>query len=355
MDSFSELRHVLAAHAGQYPLMRPADAVKLVYQNEMGGGHLIADPQSSVQRLCGELAQTAPLPGCPLIEDIGSGMGRVMLAALDTRLCPPAQLNADFVRSAQLHRGAPDVLRQKLGVLRRAAADGLFAFSAAELDAFLKPYAASGCPALSHSPEYRAAYRPAYRVVQTSVSLSGLLDAAGRALRQKGHLIIAVDGRCASGKTTLAARLHDVLGWAVVHIDDFFLRPEQRTPERYATPGENVDHERFLAEVLTPLRAGRAAEYRPFDCHAGQLGAPVRAEAAPVTVVEGSYSCHPALRDLYDLRVFSDVGPAEQMRRIKARNGRSAEVFRDRWIPLEERYFSACGVRECCDFWLTLV
>ena len=49
-------------------------------------------------------------------------------------------------------------------------------------------------------------------------------------------------------------------------MDDFFLRPEQRTPERYAEPGGNVDRERFLAEVLIPLRAGETVQYRRFDC-----------------------------------------------------------------------------------------
>ena len=38
-----ELIKILRAHAEKYPLMRPQDAVKLVYQNEFGGGHLIVD------------------------------------------------------------------------------------------------------------------------------------------------------------------------------------------------------------------------------------------------------------------------------------------------------------------------
>ena len=57
---------------------------------------------------------------------------------------------------------------------------------------------------------------------------------------------------------------HDFTGKTIM--DHFFLRPEQRTPERLRTPGENVDHERFLEEVLCPLRAGRVFWYRPFDC-----------------------------------------------------------------------------------------
>ena len=70
------------------------------------------------------------------------------------------------------------------------------------------------------------------------------------------RLLIAVDGRCASGKTTLAATLEEETGCNVVHMDDFFLRPEQRTPQRLAEPGGNVDYERFRQEVILPLSRG---------------------------------------------------------------------------------------------------
>lgn len=165
--------------------------------------------------------------------------------------------------------------------------------------------------------------------------------------------LVALDGRCASGKTTLAARLQAACGCGVVHLDDFFLRPEQRTKERYATPGENIDHERFLAEVLLPLCRGEAAEYRPYDCARQELGDPVRVEPSSVVVAEGSYACHSALWPYYDLRVFLTVPPEEQLRRITARNGaQGAEVFRTQWIPLEEQYFSAYRIAEKCDLCL---
>ncbi len=161
--------------------------------------------------------------------------------------------------------------------------------------------------------------------------------------------LVALDGRCASGKTTLAEALSVELGCTLLHMDDFFLRPEQRTPARLATPGENIDHERFLEEALLPLRAGRPFAYRPFDCHTRTLGAPVAVTPTPIVLVEGSYACHPALRDYYDLRLFLTVAPDEQMRRITARSGEAAAaVFRDRWIPLEEAYFAACAVESVC-------
>ena len=45
-------------------------------------------------------------------------------------------------------------------------------------------------------------------------------------------VIVAIDGKCTSGKTTLASKLAEIYDCNVFHMDDFFLRPEQRTPER---------------------------------------------------------------------------------------------------------------------------
>lgn len=162
-------------------------------------------------------------------------------------------------------------------------------------------------------------------------------------------LLIALDGRCAAGKSTLAAALQAETGCNVVSMDHFFLRPEQRTAERLAEPGGNVDRERFREEVLLPLSAGEEISYRPYNCHLQELDAPLRLEPGALTVVEGAYSCHPDLWDFYDLRVFLTVSPEEQLRRLRKRNGPDrAVVFQNRWIPLEEKYFAAFRIRERC-------
>ena len=41
IGSMFELEAILKIHVKRYPLMQPTDAVKLIYQNEFGGGHLI--------------------------------------------------------------------------------------------------------------------------------------------------------------------------------------------------------------------------------------------------------------------------------------------------------------------------
>lgn len=171
------------------------------------------------------------------------------------------------------------------------------------------------------------------------------------AVNQKGTpFIIAIDGRCAAGKTTLAERLCGVLDCVVFHMDDFFLRREQRTKERLETPGGNVDYERFLEEIILPIKNGAGEiSYRPYSCHKQDFLKTVTVRMAKVVIIEGSYSCHPALAGHYDLRVFLSVDREKQLSRIIGRNGTNFRDFLERWIPLEERYFEACSVKEQCE------
>ena len=178
-----------------------------------------------------------------------------------------------------------------------------------------------------------------------------LADNVARIIRENGSRLIAIDGRCASGKTALSAELQNILDCNVIHMDHFFLQPEQRTPERLSIPGENVDHERFLTEVLLPLRNKEIVKYHPFICKTMSLGEAIDIDVKKITIVEGSYSCHNALYDYYDLHIFLDVSEQEQMRRIKLRDGdEKAEIFRSKWIPLEESYFSAFGIADKCEY-----
>ena len=341
---------VLCAHAARYPLMQPQDAVKLLYQSEFGGGHLVTDAAAAKARLAEEFASTPKLD-TPLFEDIGSGMVRVMLGALNEEEYPLAQLCSDFIRSAAQKSGTQEGFSEKLALLRTLAEKGVMPFSSAALSDYLSAYNGG---AVSHSDAYRAAYAPAYRVMAARFSFGHFLHTVKALRAAQSRTIIAIDGRCAAGKTTLAAFLQKQLGASVIHLDDFFLRPEQRTPQRFETPGENIDHERFLTEVLLPLRTGSLPSYRRFDCHVQRLTETVSVAPSDLFVVEGSYSCHRALREHYDLRVFLDIENTVQLHRIERRDGAAnLEIFRKKWIPMEEKYFSKCSVEAQCAYFLT--
>lgn len=158
-----ELEQILREHAKRYPLMQPCDAVKLIYQNEFGGGHLIRDEQACLNYLRREYADLEKDPTAPMYEDIGNGIVRVNLAAVREEALE--QLGQDFIASAAKHKGTLDSFLNKLEVLISLTADGVFTFDADALNAYLSEYKAAGYPAVSHSPEYRQAYNPAYRVI----------------------------------------------------------------------------------------------------------------------------------------------------------------------------------------------
>ena len=177
-----------------------------------------------------------------------------------------------------------------------------------------------------------------------------IADRINELLITKSRITVGIDGRCAAGKTTLASELAKRFSAPVVHADHFFLRPEQRTEARYREAGGNLDRERLLAEVLSPLSRGESISYRPFDCKSGTLGKEITLPASRVVIVEGSYSLHPDLRNYYDLKIFLTVSNDEQRKRITEREGNErAQSYFTRWIPLEQAYFSALAPDRCCD------
>lgn len=166
---------------------------------------------------------------------------------------------------------------------------------------------------------------------------------------QRNQVIVAIDGSCTSGKTTLATRLAEIYDCNVFHMDDFFLRPEQRTQERYAEVGGNVDYERFREEVLLPLKSGKPFSYRPFDCSTFTLSDPVTVTPRKLNIIEGSYSHHPYFGDPYDLKILLTIPPELQQQRILQRPAFLHERFFEEWIPMENRYFEKFRISDKCD------
>ena len=144
--------------------MQPTDAIKLIYQNEFGGGHLIRDDEACLYYLRREYADLENDPTAPMYEDIGNGIVRVNLAAV--REEDLEQLGQDFIASAAKHKGMLESFLNKLKVLETLTAEGVFPFDTNALSAYLYEYKAAGYPAVSHSPEYRQAYNPAYRIIR---------------------------------------------------------------------------------------------------------------------------------------------------------------------------------------------
>lgn len=335
----------LQAHLRQYPKAEPRDLFKLCYQAARGAEHLLCDLEGARRYFFAEWEETEARD-CPLCEPISDGFCRVDLGGWKAEGLDPEWLFRAFVRTA----AAPtekDPLADYLARADRAVAALPTAFSREEWETALAEYRAAGTPAVHHSETFRRAYRPAYRLVDRRLARLFPILAAVAEKRGEEPLTVAIDGGAASGKSTLAEGLSYILDAATVHMDDFFLPPALRTPERMREVGGNVDYERFLRQVIPHLRRAEAFSYGVFDCGVMAITGERRVEATPVRVVEGSYSHHPVFGDYAAIRVFSHVEPEEQGARILRRNGAAmAERFRTEWIPREEAYFNAFRIRE---------
>ena len=159
------------------------------------------------------------------------------------------------------------------------------------------------------------------------------------------RFVLAIDGRCGAGKTTLAEKLKETCGCEVIHLDDFFL-PKGREKSGHG----NLEKERILTEVLFPLSQNQAFSYRKFSCSQQDYTETVRIEKGRSVIIEGSYALLPEFCFAYTHKLFLDIDPNLQQQRIRCRNGDDKwQIFATRWIPDEEKYIADChrdGVRD---------
>lgn len=339
------------AQCRKYPALEPQDALKALHQSVCGCGHLVRSDGGGLQRLQAELAALPP-ESCAEVELLPGDFCRVHLGLLQRTALRPETLFRLFCLSAETPCGSAEELEAGIAELHRLRLEGVLPFEEAALTRAAEDWRAAGYPACRHSETFRAHYAPAYRVIRKDYArLLPLLTAIDAGLAAKGRLLVAIEGGAGSGKSTLGDLLTKIYDCNLFHADDYFLQPHQRTAERLAEPGGNLDRERLEAEILTPLSRGETPVWRRYDCSTQSLCAPVTAPEKALNIVEGAYSMHPNLAPYYDLSLFLRIDPALQAARIRRRNGEEmAERFFTLWLPLEARYFTHMDVENRCDF-----
>lgn len=338
----------LLAHCNKYPELEIRDLFKFIFQSSLGCEHMVPSLESATEYIKCEYG-AGVTDTSSAWEALDGDYCRVNLSCLKDGLSADT-FGKLFCLSAKKEEDGMARLSEKLSAALELARDGLLPFSYEELSAEAEKWSSDGYPPVHHSNTFRETYKPSYRVISAHIVPFLPLFAQLDSRLAKGKVHLAIEGGSASGKSTLAKLLQAVYGCTVFHMDDFFLRPEQRTPERFAEPGGNVDRERFLSEVLLPFSRGEDVCYRPFDCSSMTVGERIHVPATRLTVTEGAYSMHPELAGHYDLSVFLDVSPDVQRERIGRRNTpQLARRFFEEWIPLEQNYFSSLSVKERCD------
>ena len=157
------MEEVLLEHSSRYPAMALQDYVKLLYQSEFAGGHLIEDPAKSLAWLRKERADT-PDRAQPKWEAIGGGLARLHIGGLPPDTVWEA-VNRLFVWTAAQNKGSRQGLEHKLQLFQAMCEKKALPVEAGQCQAFLEQYRAQGYPVIHHSQAFRQAYAPHYRVV----------------------------------------------------------------------------------------------------------------------------------------------------------------------------------------------
>ena len=182
-----------------------------------------------------------------------------------------------------------------------------------------------------------------------------LYDNLIQTIRQKltgqSPLILAIDGMCGSGKTTLAQYLSEVFDAAIIHMDNFFLPFERKTKERLSEAGGNIDYERFIEIILPALEKRQPFTYIAYNCQTASFDRNMEVSTCELIIVEGSYSLHKRFGHYYDLSLFLSVSPEEQLHRLKIRCQNDAKFnrFQSEWIPMENFYHEKQSVKQRAD------
>ncbi|HOV69094.1 MAG TPA: hypothetical protein PLZ84_02080 [Clostridia bacterium] len=346
------IKDLLCRHYAVYPKMQVQDMVKLVYQNEFAGGHMIANVRDSLLRLQEERSSGRINMSyfADIFEDIGNNLCRLHLAVFNKYDISAETVNRFFIVTANLVTGDVASFEAKLETLKECCRNHLLPYRLSEVENYLRDYKKAGYPQVGHSQVYREAYFPAYRIVKSEYSrFFELFCRIDSLTKSKDRVCVAIDGNCCAGKSRLADLIAGVYDCNVFHMDDFFLPPGLRTPERLAEAGGNVDYIRFDREVIQGLNSGRGFEYRKFDCQRNAYE-PVWVNPKKLNIIEGAYSMHPKLIRNYDLKAFLSIDEEEQVSRILNRNGEQMlKRFVCEWIPMENRYFDELKIKEKCD------
>ena len=165
----------------------------------------------------------------------------------------------------------------------------------------------------------------------------------------KDRYVVAIDGRCGSGKTTGVKMIAKELGCEIIQMDDFYLTPEMRTAERREEPGGNVDYIRFAKEVLPNIKKRESFSYGKYQVETDSIIAHIEIKNPDIVIIEGAYSMRPEFRECYDLKVFSNASRELQIKRLTEREGEYVKEYIDLWMPLENKYIKYFNLEEICD------
>ena len=154
--------------------------------------------------------------------------------------------------------------------------------------------------------------------------------------------IIGIDGKGASGKSTLAEKLHRAMpGSALVCMDYFCYPPSGRKDEWWGpgVDGFGFDWKRLRDQVIVPFSQGRTdIQYDSLNWDTFKLDR-LSLPRSHVLIVEGMTALRRELREFYGFTIWIDSDDKKRLERVKKRDGAKMLPHWEReFIPLGEAY-----------------
>jgi len=308
-------------HLKKYNKMTTQDIVKMLYQNHFGPGHFIKDMDSVTNYYLNELHNSSENINDNLYEHIGNNYVRINIHPYQ-KLSNTTPLTDLFYNSSLINYDDNSLLDKFKNELSHIPNDG-----------FLDDYDLSN---VHHSKIYNDLYNPHYRVVNAKyldilmkiTQLQNYLD------KIKDFCIIALEGKCGSGKSTITSNLNNI---TIIDVDDFFLRADLKTTDRLNEIGGNIDYALY-EECLKKIKKNSIITYTVFDCEE-QRYKEKTVEIKEKVLLVGVYSYHEKVRQYIDKLAFLIIDKEEQLNRLKQRKLYSR--FINEWVPLEEKYYNS--------------
>lgn len=304
-------------HIAKYPLIQEQDIHKLIYQMSYGNAHMITDIDKVKANLQNEI-NYLDNSYQDLYEYVGDYVRMNLRPYLKFYFSLGYLLNS-FVLSA--NNITPN--------------DELY-------NSLLSKYNIPRLENLSHSLVYKENYKPNYRLIKKEFITSEMkyIQAYNFILNNQDTSIIALEGKCGSGKTYLSQRLSKHLDIEILPIDYFFLPTNRKTKKRLSEVGGNIDYE-LVRETLLDIRNNKPRSIKIFDCKKQEYYK-IPFNPKKIVILEGVYSFHPYFRDLIDKMIYIDTPFNIRNDRLKERD--NYQDYINKWIPLEDKYFDELDI-----------
>lgn len=146
--------------------------------------------------------------------------------------------------------------------------------------------------------------------------------------------LVAIDGRGASGKSSLLDYLKTRLeGFIFLNFDDYF------EPREDSSEWGFLNRERFAQDVIEPLKTSAAFTYRPYSWHSEPHINPTEITVKKGLCLEGFSVFSFDLN--WDLKIWVEASKEICLQRGVARDAdqpNASHVWRNIWQPQEDKY-----------------